>query len=451
MTCYANFGPVSPDIFRYMLLDMKNFLESECGIVINENEILLHLLWADDLVLLSDSPQGLQKQLDGLYKFVSSYQMIVNEMKTKVVIFGTSNRDYSFTFNDKTIEIVEMYKYLGCIFNSCITVRGNMFKEMIQYSSEKGSKASFATIKKYKSLGYISPKVGLHLFDTCISPILNYSSDIWFTNNSQNIETVQLKFLKFLLGVKQSTCNLAIYGETGRFPISLYQKTKVIDFWIRLETLPGNNLLKQVYTMVKIMYNNGFKTWLAKVKDILDEVNLSVYLEKENLELQDYVLIRTITKESLYGNFMNTWLKEVSLFPKMRTLLTFKTEFRLEPYLLEVKDFKLRRLLSKFRLSSHDLEIERGRYTKPLIPSTERFCKVCNKRTVEDEKHMLVECEMYDELRNEFVNKLSTHIDVTGDLFLNIMKSKCTEVLFCLCKFLEKVSHKRYLILNQNM
>ena len=280
-------GPVSPDIFRFMLNDLKEFLESEYGVVIDENEILLHLLWADDLVLLADTPGGLQKQLDGLFKFVSSYQMIVNEMKTKIVIYGHTNENtqYRFMFNGKPIDIVESYKYLGCIFNACKTVKGNIFKEMVSYSADKAIKASFAVVKKYSSVGCLSPKIGFHLFDTCISPILNYSSEIWCRGiESQIIERVQLRFIKFILGVKNSTCNLAIYGETGRFPIILYQKLKVVDYWLRLQSLNRNCILKNIYKMVQSLHNSGFKTWLEIVNSILKEANLSLYLEYDHLD-----------------------------------------------------------------------------------------------------------------------------------------------------------------------
>jgi hypothetical protein len=50
--------------------------------------VLVPILWADDLVLLANSPEGLQEQLDGLYRFCSKFRMIVNEIKTNVMIYG---------------------------------------------------------------------------------------------------------------------------------------------------------------------------------------------------------------------------------------------------------------------------------------------------------------------------------------------------------------------------
>ena len=58
-----------PGAFFYKYLsDLGNYLHQNCGLCIAD-DILVHLLWADDLVLVSDSEKGLQKQLNGLFTF----------------------------------------------------------------------------------------------------------------------------------------------------------------------------------------------------------------------------------------------------------------------------------------------------------------------------------------------------------------------------------------------
>ena len=114
-TCGTNQGgPFSLNMFRYMLNDLKDFLDDKCGIVVNNN-ILVHMLWADDLVLLSDSASGLQKQLDGLLEFCSKYQMIVYELKTKVMIYSKPTED-NFKFHGKSLDINSEYKISRCYF-----------------------------------------------------------------------------------------------------------------------------------------------------------------------------------------------------------------------------------------------------------------------------------------------------------------------------------------------
>ena len=65
--------------------DLIQYLESEFGVAIGDT-ILAHLLWADDLVLISDTLYGLKKQLGGLKKFCDNNRMLVNELKKKNVL-----------------------------------------------------------------------------------------------------------------------------------------------------------------------------------------------------------------------------------------------------------------------------------------------------------------------------------------------------------------------------
>ena len=67
--------------------NMKTFLDKQLSIVINDQEILGHMLWADDLVLIANSVANLQRQLDGLYNFCGKYKVIVNTLKTKIMYF----------------------------------------------------------------------------------------------------------------------------------------------------------------------------------------------------------------------------------------------------------------------------------------------------------------------------------------------------------------------------
>jgi len=78
--------------------------------------------------------------------------------------------------------------------------------------------------------------------------------------------------------------------------------------------------------------------------------------------------------------------------PKLRTYRTFKTKLKLEKY-LDVSNVKGRKLLTSLRSGSNTLEIEKGRWRK--IDKDQRFCLQCDTKRVEDEKHMVVECERY--------------------------------------------------------
>ena len=71
-----------------------------------------------------------------------------------------------------------------------------------------------------------------------------------------------------------------------------------------------------------------------------------------------------------------------------------------EQYLDSITERKYKIALCRFRLSSHKLEIERGRYFN--IPREERKCKLCHTNFVENEYHFLLVCPLYRELRKNY-------------------------------------------------
>ena len=101
---------------------------------------------------------------------------------------------------------------------------------------------------------------------------------------------------------------------------------------------------------------------------IISEFSLDVTVPEEKLKNK----IR-----SIYNKTLETALKNcVSQRKRLRTYAKFKTEVKFENYLNTVKDFKIRRNLTQFRLGVHDLEIERGRYGRKSLPIEEVKKKV---------------------------------------------------------------------------
>ena len=91
-------------------------------------------------------------------------------------------------------------------------------------------------------------------------------------------------------------------------------------------------------------------------------------------------------------------------------------------------NFHQRKLVSKLRCSDHALETEKGRHKPANVRKRkeERFCIYCDKNAVEDEKHFLYDCTLYDELRKQY------HIwrDETYALFLKDNSSKTKDFIF---------------------
>ena len=132
-------GTLSPNLFRKYLADMSDYLHKVEGVAIDTNTIIAHILWADDLILFADTADGLQKQMNGLHMFCCKNKMVVNEMKTKVMVFGNPENKI-IMFNNKEIECVNKYKYLGVMINSVKRCNGDIFREHSNYIKEQEAK-----------------------------------------------------------------------------------------------------------------------------------------------------------------------------------------------------------------------------------------------------------------------------------------------------------------------
>lgn len=65
----------------------------------------------------------------------------------------------------------------------------------------------------------------------------HYSSSImfiWGFTKSKQLETLHLKFCKTLLGVRRSSCNVAIYGELGRYPLYINIYIRIVKYCYKI-------------------------------------------------------------------------------------------------------------------------------------------------------------------------------------------------------------------------
>ena len=76
----------------------------------------------------------------------------------------------------------------------------------------------------------LSIECQLDMFDKTSLPILLYGSKIRGFENIDIIERVHLRFCKLILHLKQSTPNFMVYGELGRYPISVIMKVRMTRF-----------------------------------------------------------------------------------------------------------------------------------------------------------------------------------------------------------------------------
>ena len=177
---------------------------------------------------------------------------------------------FSFTLGENALEIVDKYKYLGlwCSNNK------NIFVKNHSYLAEQARKAIF-TIRNYShSLGHLTPKLSLRVFEAQIEPLLLYSSEVLFIGKEiSDFEMVHLSFLKNMLGVKQQNTSVTIYGDTGRYPLFLKQQILALKYWIRLMSLPKSCYLSIVYNSLAYLDFIGETNWCSHIRSLLFRTN----------------------------------------------------------------------------------------------------------------------------------------------------------------------------------
>lgn len=132
---------------------------------------------------------------------------------------------------------------------------------------------------------------------------------------------------------------------------------------------------------------------------------------------------------------------------------TIKSDYKLEPYLCLIKGYKYRQAFARFRASSHTLEIERGRYTRPVTDVQNRICQNC--RVIENEIHFLLDCPLYATRRERMISNVASvepdiHTLTRDETFTLLLTSENPMIVTWVGKFLhhafiQRNSHQPHL------
>ena len=385
---------LSPFLFALFINDIEEHLtQNDCdpiqvtGADIHTYLKLLVIMYADDTVLFANSKENLQKCLNGLQQYCDKWKLQINADKTKVLVFSKRKIDKSninFTIGGEIIEIVDEFKYLGVKFS----YNGN-FHTNTKDLEIQGNRALFSVIKKARKEN-LPVDMQFELFDRMVVPVILYGCEIWGYKKRIILERLHLKFCKMVLKLKQSTPNVMVYGEAGRFCLEYYAKKRMINFWSKI--LLGNNskLSYSIYNLCKHRHDNGMPTseWFLNVVNLLNSYGIQEM--PEGIEG-----IKAAVKHvhiSLKHEYINKWETLVNNSPKCSTLYKhIKIVFEREHYLTKLP-YNLRLALAKLRTSNHKLPIETGRYSRNYVPREERLCTKCDSGQLGDEYHFLLVC-----------------------------------------------------------
>ena len=278
--------PLSPDLFKIFISDLSPLLEiNDCPKL--SHMPISHLLWADDLIMLSLTPESSQQQINKLEQFCNDWGIEINEIKTQAMVFRHNHLNISnleLNLYGKPLEIVDTYCYLGIELHYSGELR------TAQESLKIKAMSAFFGLKRTIIRSKLSFKALVTLFDSLIKPIVLYGAPIWtllssvikFIHKYQEItsktfqnfiakincvtsEKVHLSFLKWALGVHRKASNVGVWGETGRYPL-IYQSIRLtLNYYNRISKSPKNS-----FVYAALMEQKHMKLpWYKNIENIL--------------------------------------------------------------------------------------------------------------------------------------------------------------------------------------
>ena len=390
---------LSPLLFNLFISDLAKKFDTMEGKLQLGNISINSLFWADDLVLFSETKEGLNRLLKTLEEYCSENEIMINTKKTKCMIFNKTGRlmQRPFFLNGVKLEMVRSYKYLGFVFTPSGEISTGL--NDLRDRALKG----FMKIKSDLGLSFNQDiHVTLSLIDFLIKPILLYSSDFWGglkLPRNNPIENLHMMMLKQLLGVQKQTTNIGVLLELGRTPLNLSAIKFTVKNWERIRIGKGNELLLG-------SYRDGEFSWDANIKLILESNGMQNLYNSE--PSGEYPFLYKKIFQKLDNDFHQASFETIrGDRSKLKTYSLFKTSTGLERYLTETKSTSDRIAATKFRLSNHKLMIEVGRHED--IAREERYCPFCS-QVVENESHFMFTCPTYSHLRTRYLRPITTSI-----------------------------------------
>ena len=198
-------------------------------------------------------------------------------------------------------------------------------------------------------------------------------------------------------------------------------------------SLPRSWYLRIVYNSLASLDFIGETNCRSHIRSLLFRTN-----HRENHRVENANRLIKQVKLCLINTYKVDWSIKARNSIKLRT---YKFEHSLEEYLFYIPDTRWMKALSILRMSSHMLEIERGRHVKPQkLPLEQRICQRCTANSIDDEIHFLITCSYFATQRTSLLAEsklLNSEFDSLSndDKFICIMSSTHRPLVICLAKY----------------
>jgi len=213
-------GLTSPFLFNVFYKDLISILgEKNCGITI-KNKAYNVFCYADDLLLASTTPSGLQTLIDTAAEYITRQGLRFNPSKTTCMMYGpnTFTSLPSWHISQCALNIEDSMVYLGA----------GLANDNGASHIQKRIKAAHRAYHSLQHVGLhfkgLAPEIASHIFCMGVQTVLLYGCDSVHINKSnlRKLYTTQGNLIKSMLGLRRSSLTSPLLKALNIKDVSTY-------------------------------------------------------------------------------------------------------------------------------------------------------------------------------------------------------------------------------------
>ena len=207
--------PISPPMFNLYTEKIMRDSADRCDIGLTvSGKRVNNLRYADDTVLLAETEQDLERLLHEVNRSGEEFGLKLNVGKTKAMVISKTAETCTIKINDKQIECVDRFVYLGGV----VTRSGGTDENIkTRIGIAKSKFAEFDTIWKDDN---ITMRLKIKMLESVIWPVALYSCETWTLRkeDERRIEAFEMWGLRKILRVSwfQHISNEEVLRRTRR-------------------------------------------------------------------------------------------------------------------------------------------------------------------------------------------------------------------------------------------
>ena len=328
---------LSPLLFNIYISDIGHDLAMvDEGFLLGEKLRVAGLLFADDIILVAKSAEGLRRLLSLVNSHCQRLKLTISQKKSQII---SPSAEIWELFDEEgqviALKQVLQYKYLGV----------ETFSTMFRTCSAKLKKC-VAVAKRYMfaclHLGKMSTdvvRISLATWMSIAVPSITHGCESILFSESKlsELESIEAQVAKRILGVTRNTSNVCVQTELGIKPIRLVVYLQQLKFFFQVLRLSPHRWVKvAMMDHLAGTWESPYLSYICRIRQETSLFNEPPTLRFLSIHLHQWALAKT-----------NDCIASQSL-PCVEPVTTFKKK----PYVFSHKNLSI---LASFRLSNAGL------------------------------------------------------------------------------------------------